>query len=202
MLSHLRPLSAVLLKPTLIHWVCFSVHLRKRKRSSTCTGKPFPLSLAKPLSSANKYPYLHVHRAAELGAAAWGIEICSPLYLQKDKPQRFPFAKVVLGASSALSAGSGGVRAPSCDPTGPVPPGPDFPMLRRQQVINLDILHFFISSYLTFNEILPLTKVPLKLNLKQGQTGVEIFWGWVERRTTARDWGMRKRELRQGSAWP
>lgn len=47
-------------------------------------------------------------------------------------------------------------------------------MLRRQQVINLDVLHFFISSYLTFNEISPLTKVLLKLNLKQGQSGVEI----------------------------
>lgn len=62
-------------------------------------------------------------------------------------------------------------------PLAPLPPAPDFQMLRRQQVINLDILHFFISSYLTFNEISPLTKVLLKLTLKQGQTRVEIFLG-------------------------
>lgn len=88
------------------------------------------------------------------------------------------------GAGSAPGAGgsTGGGEGSwftALIPRGPLPPAPGSQMLRRQQVINLDILHFFISSYLTFNEILPLTKVLLKLTLKQGQTRVGIFWGRV-----------------------
>ena len=101
---------------------------------------------------------------------------------------------MALRASHALRAeGSTGGdgkarRLTTLIPLAPLPPAPDFQMLRRQQVINLDILHFFISSYLTFNEISPLTKVLLKLTLKQGQTGVEILWGWMGEEDCKR-WG-------------
>lgn len=70
-------------------------------------------------------------------------------------------------------------------------------MFRRQQVINLDILHFFISSYLTFNESSPLTKVLLKLTLKQGQPGAEPFWGWMAEEEACR---RAEQRLRKGSS--
>jgi len=81
----------------------------------------------------------------------------------------FSFDKAVPQAGSALraegSTGSSGKghRLTASTPLAPLPPAPTFQMLKRQQVINLDILHFFISSNFTFNEISPLTKVLLKL---------------------------------------
>lgn len=81
------------------------------------------------------------------------------------------------------------------------PPPPYFQILRRQQVINLDVLHFFISSYLTFNEISPLTKVLLKLTLKQGQIRAETFWGRVGEEDCKRLGEGRKQQLSKGSAW-
>lgn len=108
----------------------------------------------------------------------------------------------MLQASSALRAernSAAMLRLRALIPLTPLPPAPDFQMLRRQQVINLDILHFFISSYLTFNEISPLTKVLLKLTLKQGQTGAGACWGWAGEEGCK---GLgRKRDLRKQAAW-
>lgn len=108
------------------------------------------------------------------------------------------------GAGSAPGAGGSagggeGSWLTALIPRGPWPPAPGSQMLRRQQVINLDILHFFISSYLTLNEILPLTKVLLKLTLKQGQTRVGIFWGWMGEEGCKR-WGQgeEKGALKEG----
>lgn len=108
------------------------------------------------------------------------------------------------GAGSAPGAGGSagggeGSWLTALIPRGPWPPAPGSQMLRRQQVINLDILHFFISSYLTLNEILPLTKVLLKLTLKQGQTRIGIFWGWMGEKGCKR-WGQgeEKGALKEG----
>lgn len=75
----------------------------------------------------------------------------------------FSFDKAVPGAGSAPGArgstgGGEGSWLTALIPRSPLPSAPRSQMLRRQQVINLDILHFFISSYLTFNEILTLNK--------------------------------------------
>lgn len=82
---------------------------------------------------------------------------------QKAQNSFFSFDKPVPGAGSAPGAGGStgggeGSWLTALIPRGPLPPAPGSQMLRRQQVINLDILHFFISSYLTFNEILTLNK--------------------------------------------